>query len=112
MIVQDSKVSYYVYILLCENDSFYTGYTTDIKRRYKEHIKGTTKSKYTRSFKVKSLAQCWQILGSKSTAMKAENYIKKLSKKEKENLILNPGELSNVFLCKLCDKITMHLTDN
>ena len=59
--VTDNKIkTYYVYILLCKNGSYYTGYTTDIKRRYKEHLKGTAKSKYTRSFKVKNLAQCWQ----------------------------------------------------
>ena len=105
MTTDENNKIYYVYILLCENGSYYTGYTTDIKRRYQEHLKGTTKSKYTRSFKVKKLAQCWEILGLKSDAMKAENYIKKLSKKDKEYLILNPINLESLFKCSILEQI-------
>lgn len=32
--------NWYVYILKCSDDSLYTGITTDIKRRLKEHNEG------------------------------------------------------------------------
>jgi putative endonuclease len=81
---------YSVYILLCDNGAYYTGYTTDLKRRYQEHVEGTGKCKFTKSFKPLRIAQSWEIQGSKSLAMKIEKRIKMLSKKEKEQLILQP----------------------
>jgi putative endonuclease len=94
-----SKEHYFVYVLLCDNGTYYTGYTTDLMRRYQEHLVGTAKCKYTRSFKPLKIAQSWQITGDKSSAMKAENFIKKLSKKEKQQLILFPERLSQYFDC-------------
>lgn len=84
--------SHWVYILYCCNDSYYTGYTTDLTRRYEEHKKGTEKSKYTRSFKPIKIAQAWQF-DDKSTALKIEKAIKKMRKKDKELLIANPKKL-------------------
>ncbi len=84
------KPDFWVYILLCENGNYYTGYTTDLTRRYKEHLAGTTKCKYTRSFKPIKIAQSWPIHGTKSDAMKLEKYLKTLTKKEKEELIQKP----------------------
>lgn len=81
---------YWVYILHCENDTYYTGYTTDIEKRYQAHIDGTSKCKYTRSFKPLRLAQCWKITGDKAFAMKIEASIKKLSRREKEKMIAEP----------------------
>ena len=71
--------SYWIYILLCNNGNYYTGYTTDIKRRYQEHVKGTAKCKYTRSFKPLTIAQSWQVT-CKNTALKIEYFIKNLKK--------------------------------
>jgi putative endonuclease len=85
-----SEKKYWVYILNCNNGSYYTGYTVDLIRRYQEHVAGTDKCKYTRSFKPLSIAQSWQIQGDKSTAMKIEKRIKKMTKKEKEKIILSP----------------------
>lgn len=95
-----SSENYFVYLLHCDNDTYYAGYTTDLARRYQEHILGTAKCKYTRSFKPLCIAQSWHIIGDKSTAMKAEKFIKKMSKKEKERLILFPEFLMNRFHCK------------
>lgn len=86
-------MDYWVYILHCENGNYYTGYTTDLTRRYAEHLAGTAKCKYTRSFKPLELAQSWKIEDGKSTAMKIEQRIKRLSKKEKEKLIADPSLL-------------------
>ncbi|HAT2053603.1 GIY-YIG nuclease family protein [Legionella pneumophila] len=84
--------SWWVYMLKCENNSYYTGYTDNLEERFQEHISGKG-AKYTKSFKPLSIAQSWEVLGDKSTAMRIERLIKKLSKKEKEHLILNPDIL-------------------
>lgn len=81
---------YWVYILLCDNQSYYTGYTDDLQKRYRAHVTGTGKCKYTRSFKPLRIAQCWKVYGEKALAMQLERQIKKLSRSEKEKLILKP----------------------
>ncbi|HLB58082.1 MAG TPA: GIY-YIG nuclease family protein [Gammaproteobacteria bacterium] len=105
--------SYWIYILKCKNGAYYTGYTHDIVRRYREHVTGTAKCKYTRSFKPVNIAQCWQWSGNKSTAMKIEKFIKKMKRKDKLQLILNPKILSEMFGCKTvsADDIEMSFND-
>jgi putative endonuclease len=86
--------NYWVYILHCENNCYYTGYTTDLTKRYKAHLNGTA-SKYTRSFKPIKIVQYWQV-ENKSIAMQLENYIKKLSRQDKEKIIDKPDLLPTV----------------
>ena len=81
------KQSYWVYILLVSNGHYYTGYTTDIKRRYKEHLSGNTK--FTRSFPPVEIKQCWKIFEDKGTAMKIEKFIKSRPRKIKEEIVEN-----------------------
>jgi putative endonuclease len=88
---------YWVYILHCDNDSYYTGYTSDLARRYDSHINGTGHCKYTRSFKPLNIAQCWQIEGEKAQAMQIERYIKKLNRIQKEIMIKEPHTLLSIF---------------
>jgi XTP/dITP diphosphohydrolase len=91
---------YYVYILECENNSYYTGYTTNLLRRYQEHQNGTAKCKYTRSFKPIKIAQSWSTFECKSEALAIERFIKRLPKPAKMDLILNPDQLTERFQCK------------
>ena len=86
---------YWVYIIHCNNDTYYTGYTHNLAKRYQAHVTGQGKCKYTRSFKPLSLAQCWKIKGDKALAMKFERQIKQLSRQEKEKLITRPSKLSS-----------------
>lgn len=86
---------YWIYILHCENDCYYTGYTTNLTRRYQQHLDGTA-SKYTRSFKPLKIAQSWRV-NDKSLAMKIESYIKKLSREEKQHFLLHPDKLLQLF---------------
>lgn len=88
------KQWYWVYILRCENNTYYTGYTNDLAKRYTSHVTGTGGCKYTRSFKPLGIAQCWSVSESKVLAMQLERQIKKLSRVEKENIISNPATLS------------------
>ena len=87
---------FWIYILHCNNNTFYTGYTTDLVRRYQEHVTGSAKCKYTRSFKPLNIAQCWSVSG-KSTALKIEKFIKKMSRKNKEKLVSHPELLATHF---------------
>ncbi|MFZ2314539.1 MAG: GIY-YIG nuclease family protein [Gammaproteobacteria bacterium] len=86
-------IFYWVYILACDNGSYYTGYTVDLAKRYKLHLEGKA-CKYTRSFKPIALAQCWKVMGEKKIAMQVERDIKKLSRANKEKIIAEPLALT------------------
>lgn len=74
--------SFYVYMLLCDNGSYYTGYTVDPQRRVIAHMSGKG-AKYTRAHKPVEIAYIEE-LSSKSEAMKRECAIKALSHAEKK----------------------------
>ena len=94
------QLCYWVYILLCSNNSYYTGYTNNLERRYQSHVNGTGGCKYTRSFKPIKIAHSWKILEGKATAMRIERYIKKLSHCDKSKLIKEPT-LLDMFKCEM-----------
>jgi len=75
----------YVYIIRCRNNSLYTGWTTDLERRIKEHNEGIG-SKYTRANGPVKLVY-FEEMESKIKAMKREYEIKQLPKEKKELLI-------------------------
>ncbi|MFB6184400.1 MAG: GIY-YIG nuclease family protein [Haloarculaceae archaeon] len=80
---------HYVYVLRCSDDTLYTGYTTDVERRVREHDAGEG-AKYTRGRTPVELVHV-ESFDSKSAAMAREYEIKRLSRAEKESLI-GPGE--------------------
>ncbi len=91
---------YYVYILRCEDDSLYTGITTDPERRIKEHISGGIKcARYTRSHPPKRAEKVFETV-SKSAASTLEYRIKELPRKKKEKLI-ESGSLKDFFAEKI-----------
>ena len=80
---------YYIYMLRCKDNSIYTGITTDISRRMKEHFNKEKRcAKYTLTHSAKKLEALW-VAENKSLASKLEFNIKKLKKQKKENLIKN-----------------------
>jgi putative endonuclease len=74
-------LSFYVYILLCSDGSFYTGYTKDLDARTKLHQNGKG-AKYTKAHKPQRLAYV-ELFDSRSNAIKREREIKKLSHQQK-----------------------------
>jgi putative endonuclease len=76
---------WYVYILKCEDGSFYTGVSTDISRRFNEHAKKIG-GKYTRSHAVNDIIYTEKAL-SQSDALKREAQIKEWCREKKINLI-------------------------
>jgi len=78
---------YYTYILLCADNTLYTGITTDLKRREKEHNSSDRGAKYTRIRRPVTLVYS-EAFEDRSTASKREYYIKKnMTRTEKLKLI-------------------------
>ena len=79
---------FYVYILKCQDNTFYTGYTADLSRRLKEHNTGRG-AKYTRGArKPVELLYC-EDHNSIQDAMRREREIKRLSREKKIQLMKN-----------------------
>ena len=78
-------MNWFVYMLRCADDSLYTGYTNDVKRRETVHNTGKG-AKYTKSRLPVRLVY-WEGFEERSDALKRECAIKKLTKKQKEALI-------------------------
>jgi len=78
-------MSWYVYMVRCRDNSLYTGYTDDPDRRLAVHNAGKG-AKYTKSRRPVQLVYREEC-PDKSTALKREYAIKRLTKAEKENLI-------------------------
>ncbi len=77
---------YYIYILECADNTFYTGITTDLERRVFEHNSSSLWAKYTKSRRPVKLIYS-EKYENRSLASKREIEIKKLSKKQKNELI-------------------------
>jgi putative endonuclease len=78
-------VTWLVYIILCSDDSLYTGITTDIARRFNQHARGQG-AKYFRCRQPKQLIFI-ETGHDRSSATKREIFIKKLSRLNKLQLI-------------------------
>jgi putative endonuclease len=76
---------YYVYVILCTDGSFYTGYTKNIDARIKLHESGKG-AKYTKMHKPQKVAYL-ELFDSRVKAMRREKEIKKLTHQQKLNLI-------------------------
>jgi putative endonuclease len=81
------KSAWFVYIVRCCDGSLYTGMTNDVEKRVRVHNEGEGGS-YTRSHRPVELVRVERV-DSKGNALKREAQIKKLSKAEKEKLILS-----------------------
>ena len=80
---------YYTYMLRCKDNSIYTGITNDLNKRMKAHFsKDKNGAKYTKSHEALRVEAIWSSK-EKSLACKLESYIKQLTKKDKEELIVN-----------------------
>lgn len=86
----------YVYMLECENGSYYTGSTDDPARRYEEHRSGAAGARYTRSFKPVRMARCWRLSGGRGDALRVERLIQGLTRKEKDAIVADPGLLAGM----------------
>jgi putative endonuclease len=79
--------SYYVYVLLCDNGSYYTGYARNANLRVVQHLHGRG-ARYTRMHRPKRLIYL-ELVKTRSAAMRRERQIKSLSHVQKRDLELN-----------------------
>lgn len=76
-----------MYILKCKDNSLYTGWTNDLEKRIKAHNSGKG-AKYTRGRGPVKLIY-FEEFQEKREAQSREYYIKKMTKKQKLELIKN-----------------------
>lgn len=76
---------YYVYLMRCRDDSIYTGITTDVARRFKEHKDGKGGA-YTRAKKAVKVIHT-EKFPNRSSALKRELEIKGWTRTKKMSLI-------------------------
>lgn len=72
---------YFVYLLECKDGSLYTGVTTDVRRRFEEHVQGTA-SHFTSAKKAKRMVYS-EVQENRSLAQKREAEIKKWTRAKK-----------------------------
>ncbi|QQG42095.1 MAG: GIY-YIG nuclease family protein [Candidatus Woesebacteria bacterium] len=77
---------WFVYILLCQDGSYYTGSTNNIKKRFKDHVEGRG-ARYTKSHKPEKIIYQKEF-STRSEALKREAEIKRLPKTKKNALVL------------------------
>lgn len=75
---------WYVYLIECRDGSLYTGISTDVERRYTQHVAGTG-ARYTRSHPPLRLLACFEY-ADRATASRAEHAIKQLTASAKRAL--------------------------
>lgn len=79
------KSSFFLYVVECVDGTWYTGYTTDVDARLHAHNAGEG-AKYTRSRRpVRLIAQA--SFPTKHEALSAEYHFKRLTRKQKEQLL-------------------------
>lgn len=87
--IRDATMNWQVYIILCSDDSLYTGISTDVERRFAQHLAGTG-ARYFRGHSPRRLVYL-ERGHDRSSACRREAEIKKLRPVEKHLLIASPG---------------------
>ena len=94
--MSDQNTSWYVYIVLTKKGALYTGITTDVKRRFQEHvdmhagIPNAKGAKYFRGNQPDKIVY-QENHGNRASASKREHAIKAMSKQQKLNMITAPN---------------------
>lgn len=106
-----------VYVLECKNGELYTGYTSDLENRIKEHNGNKRGAKYLRGKKPFKVVYVKEYKYFKR-AFKMERIIKELTRKQKEALVKgkrldkirsgrkNVGKISSIFSPRATDTLT------
>jgi len=87
---------WFVYIILCSDDTLYTGITNDVLRRFEQHASGRG-AKYFYGRRPQRLVYL-ESGHDRSSATQRELQLKKLSKREKTRLIESDYNRIDAFL--------------
>ncbi|NOZ11651.1 MAG: GIY-YIG nuclease family protein [Gammaproteobacteria bacterium] len=82
----NDNTPWFVYIVQCRGGTYYTGITTDLVRRIREHNDTHKAARYTRSRRPVNLAYA-EPHDSRSEASKREHQLKQLTASQKRSLI-------------------------
>ena len=77
---------WFLYVVKCSDNSYYTGVTTNIRRRLREHNNSDRGAKYTKTRRPVELVYS-VAYDDRSAAQKAEYKFKQLTKPQKESII-------------------------
>ena len=81
-----SRKGYYVYLLSSISGVFYVGYTDSLSKRIRQHKHGFYENAFTKKYKVNRLVY-WEVYNRQEEALVREQKLKKLSRKNKLELI-------------------------
>ena len=91
---------WWVYVLLCADDTLYTGVAKNVAKRLDEHNHSPKAAKYTRVRRPLTIVYIEPVV-DRSAAMKREIAIKALSRKHKIQLIADTAKTSNDYADRL-----------
>ncbi|MGB4844518.1 MAG: 5-(carboxyamino)imidazole ribonucleotide synthase [Ferruginibacter sp.] len=105
MFYNANQGAYYIYIILCNDDTYYTGLTDDLIRRFDEHTNGIYNTCYT--FKRRPLVlQYYETIPFLKDAVERESQLKGWSKAKKKALI--EGNFHKLQLLSQCNNFSHH----
>lgn len=87
---------YFVYIIRCRSGRLYTGITTDMERRFKEHSGSGKGAKFTRSDPPEAVEAVWSC-ENRSIASRLEYRIKHLKRSQKLAIISDDRVFGEIF---------------
>ncbi|WP_027799772.1 GIY-YIG nuclease family protein [Paraburkholderia dilworthii] len=87
-------MAWFLYLLECSDGSIYTGIATDVQARFDKHLSGAG-ARYTRSRKPVRVLASFE-LADRSSASRAEYWVKRLAPSEKRTLAAGGRTLDSV----------------
>lgn len=83
--MEQTEKNWYLYILLCADDTLYTGITTNVEKRFEAHCAGRG-AKYTRGRAPLKLVY-QEVCGSHGDALRRELQVKGWTREKKQKLV-------------------------
>ncbi|WP_414718710.1 GIY-YIG nuclease family protein [Trinickia sp.] len=88
-------MSWFLYLIECADASIYTGIATDVQARFAKHASGMG-ARYTRAKKPVALLATFE-LANRSSASRAEYWVKRLTPTQKRALAAGERTLESVL---------------
>jgi len=95
--------TWYLYMLRTPSDMLYTGITTDVERRLMQHQSGKGAKSLRGKGELKLAFYCQA--GDRSLASKLEWQVKQLTKKQKEQLVIEKPHCLQNYLAGITEKM-------
>ena len=89
---------WFLYLIRCRRGHLYTGITTDVERRLREHTEGPRGARFLRG-RGPLRIEFQTAVGSRGEALRAEYRVKQLNRVQKEALILGRVDLQSLVGC-------------